>query len=402
MVSRCRAAGVDIYVDAVINHMTAGAGTGSNGTVYTKYNYPGTWQQSDFHQPPCGVNNYQNPIEVQDCELVGLADLRTAQPAVRQRLADYLIALHRGGVAGFRVDAAKHMQPGDLDAIVTLVNRAASTEGRPLPYWFLEVIDYGNEGVGVRDYFGIGFASGGAADITEFKARGFGDKFTGRGNQRVAELRTFSEANWGLMPSDKGKVFLENHDTQRDAGNPGIGYREGQTYRLANVWLLGQPYGYPSVLSGYAFDRATQQGRDAGPRSDASGQTLPVVCAASLEAAQAGDWVCEHRDPTIARMVRFRRAVAGTGLTWRWDDGANAIAFSRGDRGFVAINRGAAPARVATPSGLAPGDYCDVLAGGRAPGGGCAGARVTVAPGGAVDLAVPATTAVVLQADVQP
>jgi alpha-amylase len=50
MVTRCRAVGVDIYVDAVINHMTGNAsGTGSNGTVYTKYNYPGLYTQADFH-----------------------------------------------------------------------------------------------------------------------------------------------------------------------------------------------------------------------------------------------------------------------------------------------------------------------------------------------------------------
>ena len=43
MVSRCGKAGVDIYVDAVINHMTAQpSGTGSNGTQYTKYDYPAT------------------------------------------------------------------------------------------------------------------------------------------------------------------------------------------------------------------------------------------------------------------------------------------------------------------------------------------------------------------------
>ena len=44
MVATCDEAGVGIIADAVINHMTAGAGTGSNGTVYTKYSYPGTWQ----------------------------------------------------------------------------------------------------------------------------------------------------------------------------------------------------------------------------------------------------------------------------------------------------------------------------------------------------------------------
>ncbi len=96
MVQRCRTAGVDIYVDAVINHMTAGSGTGSNGTVYTKYNYPGLHTQSDSHSP-CTVNNYQSPANVQDCELLGLADLHTGRSEVRQRIADYLIGLVRVG-----------------------------------------------------------------------------------------------------------------------------------------------------------------------------------------------------------------------------------------------------------------------------------------------------------------
>ena len=81
--------------------------------------------------------------------------------------------------------------------------------------------------------------------------------------------------------------------------------------RLGMVFLLGQPYGYPSVLSGYSFDRGSQAGRDAGPPGGTADVTPPVACAASLEAATgAGQWTCEHRDPVIRRMVAFRRAVA--------------------------------------------------------------------------------------------
>ena len=36
MITRCNAVGVDIYADAVINHMTAGDNTGSNGSVVSK------------------------------------------------------------------------------------------------------------------------------------------------------------------------------------------------------------------------------------------------------------------------------------------------------------------------------------------------------------------------------
>lgn len=392
MVTRCKAAGVDIYVDAVINHMTAGGGTGSNGTVYTKYNYPGLYTQADFH-PSCSVNDYSSAANVQDCELVGLADLNTGSASVQQKIADYLASLVRLGVAGFRIDAAKHMQPVELDAILDRVNQALSGEGRPLPYWFAEVIDHGGEAVRREQYYGLAFGTGGAVDITEFRYRGVGEKFTGSGGQKLADLKNFSVTAWNLMPADKAVVFLENHDTQRGEG---VWYRDGQVYRLANVWMLAQPYGYPSVMSSYAFDRSTGAGDDMGPPST-GGATNDVACAPTLETATLGTWVCEHRDPTVLRMVAFRRAVAGTDASRWWDNGANAIAFSRGDKGFVAINRESAAVTVSTTTGLSAGTYCDVITGGRA-GAACAGTRVTVDASGAVQHSLPANTAVAIHA----
>ena len=399
MVRRCKAAGVDIYVDAVINHMTAGAGTGSAGTVYTKYDYPGLYGQADFH-PPCAVTNYGSAANVQDCELLGLADLNTGSAVVRQKVADYLIALARLGVAGFRIDAAKHIQPVELDAILKLVDQTLAGEGRPVPYYFGEVIDYGGgEAVHARDYFGLAYSSGGAADITEFKFRGVGDKFLGTGGQHISQLdpagppgSQFSPTAWGLMPADKAVVFLENHDTQRDGG---ISYRNADVYRLANVWMLAQPYGYPSIMSSYAFDRGSQAGRDAGPPSNAAGETNAVTCASSLETAVIGQWVCEHRDPSIARMVGFRHVVAGTGVEHWWDDGANAIAFSRGSKGFVAINRESAPLAATLSTGLSEGTYCDVLTGGRQ-GAFCVGTSVSVSAAGTVQLSLAPFTAIAI------
>ena len=361
MVSRCKAQGVGIYVDAVINHMTnfPSPGVGSNGTAYTKYSYPGLYTSSDFHTP-CALTNYQSPANVQDCELLGLPDLNTGSPTVRQKIADYLISLSRLGVAGFRIDAAKHMQPVELDDIVARVNQALVGEGLPRAYFFGEVIDYGGEAVAKRDYFGLGYASGGAADITEFIFKGVADKFLGNGGQRISQLdpngpagSQFSAAAWGMIPSDKAVVFLENHDTQRDGG---IGYRDGNVFRLANVWMLAQPYGYPSIMSSYAFDRGAV-GRERGPPSDANGNTNDVTCAASWSTAVVGDWVCEHRDPSIRSMIGFRRVVAGTDVNHWWDDGANAIAFSRGNKGFVAINRNATTLAASVTTGLAAGTY---------------------------------------------
>ena len=101
-----------------------------------------------------------------------------------------------------------------------------------------------------------------------------------------------------------------------------------------------------------------------GPPSDANGWTLSVTCASSLETAIIGQWVCEHRDQSILNMVSFRHVVAGSDINHWWDDGANAIAFSRGDKGFVAINDGGATVTAAIPSAMAAGNYHDLIAGG--------------------------------------
>jgi alpha-amylase len=391
MVAQCKTAGVDVYVDAVINHMTAGSGTGSNGTVYTKYSYPGLYSATDFNAP-CGISNYQSAANVQECELVGLADLRTSSTAVQQKLADYLVGLVRLGVAGFRIDAAKHMQPVELDGVIARVNQAVAAEALPRPYIFSEVIDYGGEAVRVADYFGVGYASGGSSDITEFKYRGIGNKFLGVNGEKVADLSRFSPTAWQVMPSDKAVVFVENHDTQR---SDGIWYRDAALLRLAYVWLLGHPYGYPSIMSSYAFDRSSQPARDQGPPSDASGATNRVTCASSMETATIGQWVCEHRDPVVVRMVAFRKAVGGSDVSRLWDNGGNAVAFSRGDQGFVAINREQQSLTATVATGLPAGSYCDLLTGGIS-GTTCAGNTVAVATGGMATFSVPSLRAIAI------
>ncbi|MGI9078354.1 MAG: alpha-amylase [Gemmatimonadaceae bacterium] len=401
MVNRCKAVGVGIYVDAVINHMTnyPSPGIGSNGTSYTKYSYPPLYTPGDFHTP-CTIENYQDAANVQDCQLFSLPDLNTGLPSVRRKIAGYLIMLARLGVAGFRIDAAKHIQQVELDNILNVVNSTMIADGRPIPYYFLEVAGGGAEALSARDYFGAAYSSGGTADITEFTFAGAGNKFLGVNAEHISQLNPsgqpgnqFSEQAWGLMPSDKAIVFLQNHDTQHSGG---ISYRDSSMFRLANVWMLAQPYGYPSILSSYAFSYPS--GNSMGPPSDASGNTSDVRCASNLEAATIGQWVCEHRDAAVASMVRFRRTVAGADINHWWDDGANAIAFSRGDKGFVAINRESAPVDATIGTGLAPGTYCDLLTGGRS-GAECTGTSVVVGPLGTVTLTLPPNMAIAIDVD---
>jgi len=50
---------------------------------------------------------------------------------VRGKVVEYLNRLIEIGVAGFRVDAAKHMWPGDLQAIYDAVNNLNTAAGFP-------------------------------------------------------------------------------------------------------------------------------------------------------------------------------------------------------------------------------------------------------------------------------
>jgi len=57
MVATCRKAGVKVYVDAVINHMTGQGHTSYGGVTYRKYHYDGLYGFANFHHTPSdGVN----------------------------------------------------------------------------------------------------------------------------------------------------------------------------------------------------------------------------------------------------------------------------------------------------------------------------------------------------------
>lgn len=213
MVNRCKAVGVDILVDAVFNHMTnVGSGVGSAGSRYSEFTYPvARYSRNDFHF--CGrtatnkIEDFTDADQVRNCELLNLADLKTEASYVRGRIAEYLNDLLSMGVKGFRVDAAKHMPPADLKAILS------SVEGSPLV--FQEVIDESSaEPIRSRDYFSV--APG--AMVTEFK---YGNDLAAnmKPKGKLKFLKTLGEP-FGFFQSTKAVCFVDNHDTQR--GKPDV------------------------------------------------------------------------------------------------------------------------------------------------------------------------------------
>lgn len=160
MVRRCNAVGVRTYVDVVINHMTGvhktNIGTGGSIAYPLERKYPAVgFNETHFNNPVCGIWNYNDRYEVRNCELVGLRDLNHTNPFVREKTVEFLNHLIDLGVAGFRVDAAKHMWPHDLEAIykgLKPLNVAHGFEDGAFPYIVQEVIDLGGEGISREEY----------------------------------------------------------------------------------------------------------------------------------------------------------------------------------------------------------------------------------------------------------
>ncbi|MFE2543557.1 carbohydrate-binding module family 20 domain-containing protein [Actinacidiphila glaucinigra] len=327
MVDTCHAAGVKVVADAVINHMSAGSGTGTGGTSYSKYNYPGYYQNQDFHSCRTNISDYTNRDNVQNCELVGLSDLNTGSDYVRSTIAAYMNNLIALGVDGFRIDAAKHMAASDLAAIKARLSN-------PSVFWVQEVIYGSGEAVQPGEYTGTGDVDAfqGAYDLKRI--------FT---SEKLAYLGNWG-ASWGAgyLSGGSSRTFVDNWDTERNGST--LNYKAGATYTLANVYMLAWPYGSPNVYSGYEFSD-----NDAGPPNGGT-----------VNACYSDGWKCQHAWPQIAGMVGFRNAVAGTAVTNWWSNGNNAIAFGRGSKGYVAINHESGPLTQTFTTSLPAGTYCDV------------------------------------------
>ncbi len=361
MVSTCHGAGVKIFVDAVLNHMAGGASTGSGsaGSSYSHYNYPGVYQTQDFHH--CGRNgnddiaNWTDRFEVQNCELVDLSDLATESSYVRGRLTGYLQDLVSLGVDGFRVDAAKHVPVADLRAVYGPLGTA--------PYIFQEVIEGGPGEISPAEYAGIG-------DVTEFR---YGDVV---GNAfRDGNLANLNNlANSMLLGSADAVAFVDNHDTQRN-GRARLTYKDGNNYALAEAFMLAWPYGVPQVMSSFTFNSSDQ-----GPPSTSNGTTTSVACGSG--------WACEHRWRTTANLVGFRNAATGAGVTNWWSNGSTQIAFGRSGKGYVAFNRDGGTLSRTFQTDLPAGTYCDV-ANGDVTGTTCSGSTYTVDSAGRFTASLP-------------
>ncbi|KAK9688399.1 Alpha amylase, C-terminal all-beta domain [Popillia japonica] len=374
MVTRCNNVGVRIYVDVVFNHMTGNwgtvYGTGGNVGYSDSKSYPAVAYSTYDFNGDCGITNYNDAENVRNCELSGLRDLNQSTEYVRGKIVDFLNKLISLGVAGFRVDAAKHMWPEDLAVIYSRLNDLNTEHGfasGSRPFLYQEVIDLGGEAISASEYVGMG-------RITEFKhSAEIGRVF--RGYDQLAYLENWG-TGWGFVDDGNAFVFVDNHDNQRGHGAGGdniLTYKNAKQYKMAIAFMLAHPFGSTRVMSSFYFEDT-----DAGPPADSNGNIIsPGI---NDDETCSNGWVCEHRWRQIYNMVGFKNAVKGTGLNDWWSNGAQQIAFCRGGSGFVAFTNGGTIAQTMQTC-LASGTYCDVISGNLV-NGACTGKTVTVGDNG--------------------
>lgn len=330
----------------------------------------------DFNSD-CDID-YQDPVKVRNCPLLGMPDLNQGTEYVREKIADLMNKLIDIGVAGFRVDASKHMWPGDLQNIFGRLHNLNTGLGFPSgakPYIATEVIDLGGEPIKKTEYNHLG-------QVTEFRhSAEIGKAFHGRNN--LAFMKNWGEA-WGFLPSKDGLVFVDNHDNQRGHGAGGadiLTYKLPKNYKMAEAFMLAHPYGVTRVMSSFDFTNT-----DAGPPQDGNGNIQsPTI---NADGTCGGGWICEHRWRQIFNMVEFRNVVSGTTLDNWYDNGQNQIAFSRGNKGFVAFNLESGELNASLQTGLPSGSYCDVASGSK-DGGKCTGSTIIVGPDGNAQIYLP-------------
>ena len=381
MVERCRKAGVRIFVDVVVNHMAPPAetspviGTAGSEADPLARQFPAVpFNRSHFH-PSCSIQNYSNATEVRICELSALPDLNQTNTEVQERIVEFINHLINLGVAGFRMDACKHMSYSDLRVIYRRVKALSPGHGfiaGSRPFLFQEVIDIGNEAIKRQMYISIG-------TVTEFTySTQLGMVFR-KIDRDLSALQQWGPSS-GFLPSRYSFVFVDNHDNQRGHGSGGsmiLNYKEKNLYTKAAAFMLAHPHGgnHPRVMSSFYFDDPSQ-----GPPQDYDGN----IVSRGLDENNSctNGWVCEHRWNAITNMIKFRAVTDRTAVNSFTNIEENQISFCRGNKGFIAINNSNNLLNATLNVCLSDGHYCDVISG-DVVNGRCSGKTVVVHSGSA-------------------
>lgn len=260
MIQTCRAAGVRVYADAVVNHMSGGGndilnhrngnssycstwgGKGTSdisgkGSPYFTHSWTYEYAENTGLIPGCefpnaaliatdfhcerSLSSWTDPFQLNNGWLSGLADLDTESDYVRERIAAYMTDLISIGFSGYRIDAAKHIQPESLAAIFAKVK--ANLGGGDLPADFMTYLEVLIGGEKDLLFCCEGSYSYGQAFANTMKAAGLSDN-------DIAKIKIWSSDYpkefpiCGYWETPAARLAVENdcHDDQ----NPGSSSRD--------------------------------------------------------------------------------------------------------------------------------------------------------------------------------
>ncbi|CAE7536771.1 amy [Symbiodinium natans] len=286
-VAACRAGGVAVIADVVLNHMArpchaAEAQTdgstpcvGWNGTKYGNRQTQGAhgWDAAgpkDFHHQEghvtwgtCGVGPetgflcgslVTTDCSCCQCDMYGLPDWNLTRPEVQQMQSRHLSELFDMGVTMLRVDAALYMESGPFAAIV-----------HRFP-WDLVYQEWWHELAvpGRTEVFGL------YRDLHFM--RKVADLLQLQGPNQAAEVVALSRGDYFIPPEEAlyPTCFHDGRTDNADAGTPT--YKNGLAFHQQQLFMLASPFPVSVLLwSGYSW-KAIEQGPPGCESSDCLSQ----------------------------------------------------------------------------------------------------------------------------------
>lgn len=294
MIDTCRAFGVRVYADAVVNHMSGGGNdiiNHCNGNVFwggkessagsPYFTHPFTYETSPFTAQPPGnefpavpygpldfhcertLNSWNDPFALNYGWLVGLTDLNTERESVQQRIASYFVDLLGAGFSGFRIDAAKHISPDALADILALFRQKMGGNFPADFVTWLEVIIGGEKDLLCCQYNDYNWYQ---YFTDALKARGFSEADINKVKIWSSDYPKEHPAcgSW-IIPSERFAIQNDDHDQQnegsssRDMGDKGsvlIKEKNVDKHRSFEQQLFSRTDGnwkVKMVLSSYTF-----------------------------------------------------------------------------------------------------------------------------------------------------
>jgi alpha-amylase len=321
MVTALRNRGVRVYADLVLNHMAnerngaldfpgiAALNDYRNRSTYFARQRlfgnlaNGLFGAGDFHEARC-IQNYDDVFQVQNWRLCGgggdrgLPDLDPNNWVVAQQ-REYIKALNTAGVAGFRVDAAKHMSNYHLRSVLS-----ADLIGSKKVY--AEIITSGGAGNLEYDRFLAPFlrdmpSNFGAYDFPLLNSLKRSFSFGGSLRELV-DPGAYGQA----LDRFRALTMPVTHDIPNNSGFRYL-IMDATDEKLAYAYLLGRDGGEPMIYSDYT-------------RGD------------------GGRWFDAHKTADMAAMLRFHNQMQGLGQeVLAFNDCA--ILWRRSQSGIAGINK---------------------------------------------------------------